>query len=108
MRPTPQWSKGLTIAGFVFGLLLGVFALGVLTRRTGQRGALVGMGIGLVVLLFLQFVLPGLTKTDELKSGIVVAFPWLPVIGAGTTFLVGLIESLLFPESAVEVEKVES
>src|SRR5262249_50640468 len=60
----------LTIAGFVFGLLLGVFALGVLTRSAEQFGALAGMGIGLVVLLFLQFVLPIITATGESKGGI--------------------------------------
>jgi SSS family transporter len=87
----------LTIAGFVFGLLLGVFALGVLTRSAEQFGALAGMGIGLVVLLFLQFGLPILTATDESKGGISIAFPWLPVIGAGTTFLAGWAISKMFP-----------
>src|SRR6185436_15615827 len=67
----------LTIAGFVFGLLLGVFALGVFTRRAGQGCALVGMAVGLVLLLFLQFGLPVLTKTPSLPTGIRVAFPWL-------------------------------
>ena len=43
------------------GLLLGLFALGVLTRRTGQLAALLGMSIGLGLLLFLQFGLPALT-----------------------------------------------
>jgi solute:Na+ symporter, SSS family len=88
----------LTIAGFVFGLLLGVFALGVLTRRTGQTGALVGMGFGLVLLLFLQFGLPLLTVTEKLPAGIKIAFPWLAVIGAGTTFVVGYVISLFAPQ----------
>src|SRR5262249_42193146 len=50
--------NALTIAGFAFGLLLGVFSLGVLTRRPGQAAALIGSAIGLVVLLILQFGLP--------------------------------------------------
>jgi Na+(H+)/acetate symporter ActP len=87
----------LTIAGFVFGLLLGVFALGVFTRRTGQTGALVGMGIGLALLLFLQFGLPLLTATENLPSGFKLAFPWLAVIGAGTTFVAGYITSFIAP-----------
>jgi SSS family transporter len=90
-------SSALTIAGFVFGLLLGVFALGVLTRRSGSLAALVGMGIGLALLLFLQFGLPTLTATEELPGGVRVAFPWLAVIGAGTTFLTGWIVSWLAP-----------
>jgi len=92
-------NSALTIAGFVFGLLLGVFALGVLTRRTGQAAALVGMAVGLAVLLFLQFGLPLATKTESMKDGIAVAFPWLAVIGAGTTFMAGWIASWLQPAS---------
>src|SRR5262249_29736561 len=41
--------NALTIAGFAFGLLLGVFALGLLTRRPGQTAALLGAGVGLLV-----------------------------------------------------------
>jgi Na+/proline symporter len=96
-KDTTVVTAALTIAGFVFGLLLGVFALGVLTRRAGQAGALTGMGFALVLLLFLQFGLPMLTATTELPKGISVAFPWLAVIGAGSTFIVGYLTSLLLP-----------
>jgi SSS family solute:Na+ symporter len=92
----------LTIAGFVFGLLLGVFALGVLTRRANQTSALVGMAVGLVLLLFLQFGLPELTKTPNLPMGVKIAFPWLAVVGAGTTFLAGWAISWFVPRSVVE------
>ncbi len=85
----------LTIAGFVFGLLLGVFALGVFTRRAGQVSALLGMAVGLVLLLFLQFGLPAVTATDSRPAGLRVAFPWLAVIGAGSTFLCGWLISLI-------------
>ncbi len=91
----------LTIAGFVFGLLLGVFALGIFTRRAGQASALVGMAVGLVLLLFLQFGLPVLTATSTMPGGFRVAFPWLAVIGAGTTFLVGTLISMFFPRPTV-------
>jgi Na+/proline symporter len=87
----------LTIAGFVFGLLLGVFALGVFTRRAGQISALVGMAIGLVLLLFLQFGLPAMTATTSQPAGVRVAFPWLAVVGAGSTFLAGWLISLIIP-----------
>jgi Na+/proline symporter len=87
----------LTIAGFVFGLLLGVFALGVFTRRAGQTSALVGMAVGLVLLLFLQFGLPVMTATAALPTGLRIAFPWLAVVGAGTTFLTGCLVSIVVP-----------
>jgi Na+/proline symporter len=81
--------NALAIAGFSAGLLLGVFALGVLTRRCGQASALAGGLFGLAVLLVVQFVLP--------RLGLAIAFPWLALIGAAATFLSGLLVSLLFP-----------
>ena len=40
---------GLTIASIPFGALLGVFLLGVLTKRVGQRAAMAGVVAGLAV-----------------------------------------------------------
>jgi len=82
-------SNALTIAGFSAGLLLGVFALGVLTRRAGQAAALAGGAAGLAALVWLQFVAP--------QQGIHVAWPWFALIGASTTFAVGLLISLVWP-----------
>jgi SSS family transporter len=79
----------LAIAGFAFGLLLGVFALGVLTRRAGQTSAIVGGLVGLAVLVVVQFVLPRF----EFKIG----YPWLALIGASATFAAGWLVSLFFP-----------
>ena len=81
--------NALTIAGFSAGLLLGVFLLGVLTRRAGQVAALTGAAVGLAVLLFVQFRAPAL--------GWKVAFPWIALIGASTTMSVGAIVMWLFP-----------
>jgi Na+/proline symporter len=81
--------NALTIAGFSAGLLLGVFALGVLTRRAGQGAALIGGACGLVVLLLLQFVLP--------QWGVKVAFPWFALIGAAVTFGTGLAVAIANP-----------
>src|SRR5262249_11401236 len=39
---------GLQIASVAYGALLGVFLLGVLTRRANQTGAMVGMACGLL------------------------------------------------------------
>ena len=44
---------GLQIASVAYGGLLGVFLLGVLTKRANQRGAMVGMIFGLVMELYL-------------------------------------------------------
>jgi SSS family solute:Na+ symporter len=83
----------LAIAGFSFGLLLGIFLLGVATRRAGQAAALFGGAVGLLTLLIVKFVLPRLPIYDE--HGISIAFPWLAVIGSTTTLLAGVVFSLL-------------
>ncbi|NLX54742.1 MAG: sodium/solute symporter [Planctomycetaceae bacterium] len=70
----------LAIASFAAGLLLGVFALGVFTRRVGQRAALAGLVTGLLVLTWVKFGTP-------------VAYTWYGVIGATTTFAAGLLAS---------------
>src|SRR3981189_2049034 len=44
---------GLQIASVAYGALLGVFLLGVLTRRANQRGAMVGMLFGFGMELYL-------------------------------------------------------
>jgi SSS family solute:Na+ symporter len=44
---------GLQIASVAYGALLGVFLLGVLTRKANQRGAMVGMLFGFCVGLYL-------------------------------------------------------
>lgn len=80
----------LAIAGFAFGLLLGVFLLGMLTRRAGQTAALLGGATGLVVLLLVKFVAPPL--------GLTIAFPWFALIGATTTFAAGYVVALVFPK----------
>lgn len=73
--------SALTIAGFSGGLLLGIFSLGVLSRRAGQVAALGGAGVGLAVLLVVQFVAP--------RCGWMIAWPWLAFIGAVSTYFAG-------------------
>ncbi len=74
----------LAIAGFTAGIMLGVFLLGVLTRRVGQTAALVGM-IG------------GLAAVAWAKIELEVAWTWFALIGAFTTFVVGLLTSTVWP-----------
>lgn len=73
-------NDALAIAGFTNGLLLGVFALGVLTRRVDQRAALVA-------------VLAGAAAVSAAKFATPIAWPWYTVIGASATYATGLIAS---------------
>jgi solute:Na+ symporter, SSS family len=82
-------SNALTIAGYSAGLLLGLFLLGVLTKNVNGSHALSGAACGLTVLLLIQFVLPELTRSATLDSGVRVAWPWFALIGSSVTFFVG-------------------
>ena len=90
-------NNALTIAGFSAGVLLGVFLLGVLVDRAGQPSAMVGMLAGLIVLLIVKFV----WKTDDGASA--VAWPWLALIGATTTFVTGAIVAQVVPRKEAEL-----
>ena len=74
---------GLQIASVAYGALLGVFLLGVLTKRANQTGAIVGMICGLLVELYLW----GWSQ---------VAFTWWVAIGTSVTFAVGCSASLFW------------
>ena len=83
-----QWERSvidnaLAIAGFSSGILVGVFALGVLTRRVGQMSAMIGMLEGAMVLSLVKFWTP-------------IAWPWYAPIGAAATIGFGLIASMAF------------
>ena len=67
---------GLQIASVAYGALLGVFLLGVWTKRAHQRGAMVGMICGLTMELYLWIWSH-------------VAFTWWVPIGTAITFAVG-------------------
>jgi Na+/proline symporter len=72
---------GLTIASIPSGALLGVFLLGVLTRRPREGAAVVGMAAGLAAILYVRFRTP-------------IAFTWYVLIGTVATFLAGTVASL--------------
>jgi solute:Na+ symporter, SSS family len=76
---------GLQIASVAYGSLLGVFLLGVLTRRANQAGAMVGMLFGFVTELYLWLD----TK---------VPWTWYVAIGTLVTFGVGYAVSLMMKE----------
>jgi len=74
---------GLAIASVPLGALLGVFSLGVLTRRVSEPMAIGGMIAGLAVIAYVTLY------TD-------VAWTWYTVIGATVTFATAWFGSLLF------------
>ena len=74
---------GLSIASVLYGSLLGVFLLGLLTRRVGENAAMFGMCAGLALILYVKF------ETS-------IAWTWYVLIGTAATFLVGLAASLVF------------
>jgi SSS family solute:Na+ symporter len=73
---------GLQIASVAYGALLGVFLLGVLTRRANQGGAMVGMLCGFVTEVYLWL-------------GTRVPWTWYVMIGTTMTFGVGYVVSCL-------------
>jgi len=74
---------GLQIASVAYGALLGVFLLGVLTKRASQNGAIVGMICGFGIELYLWL-------------GSHVPWTWWVAIGTTVTFAVGYATSLLW------------
>ena len=70
---------------FFYGSLLGVFILGIMTRRATARGAFWGLIAGMVVVLTVAFQLPW------------IAFLWHNPIGAGVVVVVGMAISYTQP-----------
>src|SRR5271166_2647920 len=73
---------GLQIASVAYGALLGVFLLGVLTRRANSHGAMLGMFCGLVAEIYLWL-------------GTRVPWTWYVMIGTVVTFCVGYGASII-------------
>jgi Na+/proline symporter len=86
-----QWGNvlqaGLSIASIVYGSLLGVFLLGLFTRRVGEIAAMCGMSVGLILLLYVRFATP-------------IAFTWYVMIGASATFTAAVLVSFVIKEPA--------
>jgi solute:Na+ symporter, SSS family len=78
---------GLQIASVAYGALLGVFLLGVLTRRANQRGSMLGMACGFMMELYLWL-------------GTHVPWTWWVMIGTAVTFGVGYVVSLSLPDQS--------
>lgn len=78
---------GLQIASVAYGALLGVFLLGVLTRRANQNGAMVGMLCGFLIELYIWL-------------GTRVPWTWYVAIGTIVTFVVGYATSIVFEKNS--------
>ena len=74
---------GLTIASIPFGALLGVFLLGVLTRRVREPAAIAGVLAGLCTIVYVRFATP-------------IAWTWYVLIGTTATFGAGFLTELLW------------
>jgi len=81
---------GLQIASVAYGALLGVFLLGILTRKANQRGSMVGMLFGFSTELYLWRAH--------------VPWTWWVVIGTTVTFAVGFVASMLLPEQSKKTD----
>jgi Na+/proline symporter len=77
---------GLSIASIIYGSLLGVFLLGLLTRRVGELAAMFGMVAGLLLMLYVRFATP-------------IAFTWYVLIGTSMTFAAGILASFVIQEN---------
>jgi SSS family solute:Na+ symporter len=95
---------GLSIASVAYGALLGVFLLGVLTKRANERGTMVGMLVGFLLNLYIwqeqviwTYLEPVLHTSWKLPRPI--PFPWYVMIGSLVTFGVGLLASRFFRDT---------
>jgi SSS family transporter len=78
---------GLQIASVAYGALLGVFLLGILTKRANQNGAIVGMVFGFATELYLW----GWSR---------IPWTWWVAIGTSVTFVVGYAASCFMEEKS--------
>ena len=70
---------GLTIASILYGGLLGVFLLGLLTKRPGEIAAMIGMAAGLVTTIIIQRYM---------------AYTWYILVGSAVTIVTGLVAGI--------------
>ncbi len=76
------FTAGLTIASLVYGPMLGAFLLGALTKRSNQRGVMVGMALSLALMLIIRVYTT-------------VAWTWYVLMGTVVCLAVGYTVSLL-------------
>jgi len=85
---------GLSIASVAYGALLGVFLLGVLTRKATEKGAVVGMVAGFASSLYIWLKTP-------------VPWTWYVALGTGVTFAVGYLASFSFKDQNLRPQRTQ-
>jgi solute:Na+ symporter, SSS family len=83
------WDLALLFVNLVTNGLVGMFGLGLLTKRANQAGMIIGVVTGMTTVFIVQ-------KTTNINF-----FLFWP-IGSITTFMVGYMASHLFPAPPVE------
>ncbi len=83
----------LSIAGFAIGLLLGLYALGLISRRVSERTALIAFIVGVVVTCGVVFGTP-------------ISGWWYTLVGSSVIVVVGLILSAIFDPPVVHDVKL--
>ncbi|MEX0893065.1 MAG: hypothetical protein WEB88_12930, partial [Gemmatimonadota bacterium] len=85
----------LTFMGYFAGGLLGLFLLGMLTRRANGNGAFTGAIAGTLVVLMVtenDFPLPRLYEWFGFEP---IPFIWSTAVGLAVTLVIGYLMSLL-------------
>ena len=81
------WDLALLVTGLISNGIIGLFWIGLLTRRAHELGALLGLVIGMVTVVLLQRFTP-------------VHFLWYQTVGAVVTIATGYLFSLVLPGRA--------
>jgi SSS family solute:Na+ symporter len=68
--------------------MLGVFLLGVMTKKANEKGSIVGMAVGLASMMAIWYFSS-------------IAFTWYVLIGATITFTTGYAASLCFSRQSL-------
>jgi hypothetical protein len=83
----------LKIAGFAIGLLLGLYALGLLSQRISERTALTSFVIGTAFMCYVAFWTP-------------INGWWYTLVGSSTVAIVGLILSAFYDPPPTSASKL--
>jgi SSS family transporter len=98
---------GLAIASVAYGALLGVFLLGVLTKKANESGAMVGFFCGFVFNLYLwqeQKLWAAVSRWTGFSLALPhggVPFTWYVALGSVLTFAVGYLASLAYARGPI-------